>query len=142
MLSRISWCTINTQICEDWISSFKINWSGDDFMKYLYDCGKLFWYCRIQGMNENISIFQPYVSWSSLVVWWCEGNVVPKFGCRYEWYVSYFKLLSLTTHTHTHTHTILPHSHVASRIWPTPLPKITSPCIATWVLEYKFSAIM
>jgi hypothetical protein len=108
MLSWISRCTINTQICEDWISSFKINWSGDDFMKYLYDCGKLIWYCRIQGMNENISIFQPYVSWSSLVVWRCEGNVEPKFGCSYEWYVSYFKLLSLQCHlqhTHTHTHT-------------------------------------
>jgi hypothetical protein len=31
-------------------------------MKILYDCGILFWYCRIQKTNENISIFQPYVN--------------------------------------------------------------------------------
>jgi hypothetical protein len=31
-------------------------------MKILYDCGILFWYCRIQRTNENILIFQPYVS--------------------------------------------------------------------------------
>jgi hypothetical protein len=58
----------------------------------------------------------------------------PKFGCSYERYVSYFKLLSLQCQLQ-HTHTILPHSHVGSRKWPTPLPKITSPHIATWVLE-------
>jgi hypothetical protein len=95
---------------EDWISSFKIDWSGNDFMKILYDCGKLFWYCRIQGTNENISIFQTYVSWSSLVVW-CEGNAEHEFGCSYERYVSYFKLLSLQCqlqHTHTHNFATFP----------------------------------
>jgi len=46
-------------IVEDWISCFKLNGSGNDFMEKLYIHVILFWYHKIQGTNENILIFQP-----------------------------------------------------------------------------------
>jgi hypothetical protein len=38
-----------------------INESANDFVENLYDLGILFWYCRIQGTNENVSVFWPSV---------------------------------------------------------------------------------
>jgi hypothetical protein len=49
-------------ISEDWISSYRINGSENDSMKNLYNHGILFWYCWIEGTNEKILIYQPYVS--------------------------------------------------------------------------------
>jgi len=44
-------------ICENWIASYRIDESGNDFLKNLYDYGILFWYCKIEGANENILIY-------------------------------------------------------------------------------------
>ncbi len=38
------------------------NESENDFVENLYDHGIFFWYWRIKETNENIIIFQPYVS--------------------------------------------------------------------------------
>lgn len=68
-------------ICENWIASNRIDESGNDFLKNLYGHGILFWYCKIQGANENILIFQPYVC---LIV---ISSVKPKLG--YVWFVGF-----------------------------------------------------
>ncbi len=57
---------------------FGIYISGNDFMENLYDYGTLFWYCRIQGTNENILILWPY---ASLIV---IDNVEPKYDKAME----------------------------------------------------------
>jgi hypothetical protein len=44
---------------EDWISWFKSNGSGNDFMEKLYTHVILFWCHKIQGTNQKILIFQP-----------------------------------------------------------------------------------
>jgi hypothetical protein len=56
-------------IGEDWISYYEIN-------ENLYEHGILFWYCKIQGTNENRLIFWTYVR---LVI---ADNVEPKFGMQ------------------------------------------------------------
>jgi len=62
-------------IGENWISFLKINESENNFMEKLYHHGILIWYYKIQGSNENILIFWPYVYFFSLVMW---SNMKPK----------------------------------------------------------------
>jgi hypothetical protein len=50
------------QIGEDWISQYRINWSENDYMENQDNHEILFWYCKIQKINENILTFQPYVN--------------------------------------------------------------------------------
>jgi hypothetical protein len=49
-------------IGEDWISCFRINWRGNDFMKFFYDHTLFFDIVRSKEKNENILVFQPYVN--------------------------------------------------------------------------------
>jgi hypothetical protein len=81
MVSWVSWCNeytmfVNTFNMQRLNLMLYINGSGNDFMENLYDHGILFWYCRNQGTNEYILIFQPHMLvWLSLVV---QSSVEPK----------------------------------------------------------------
>jgi hypothetical protein len=49
------------QIGEGWIPQYKINWSENDYMENQDNHEILFWYCKIQKVNENILTLQMYV---------------------------------------------------------------------------------